>query len=223
MKKIAILGCVAALLLSNPVLAQSVRTIGVIDTAVEASNFKNVVLEHVSTNDNANRLRQSSGYTHGSETYRNLVWAVHPTKTNPIRIIWSSPYFTTGSNSKTNTLLMNWNLANAALEEFAKNGVKYVCTTFVTKDAVQARRFIDNSKRLGLIVVSSVGNGELRVPYPAVFNDVISVGSINVYTTGLVDAKATYVVDGKSVAGPKGYELDSSSIAAARQCGKLAR
>lgn len=220
MKKIAILACVAASLLSAPAYSQ---TVGVIDTQ-PTTIPANVKIDFINMGSEVNNLKQDSGRTHGQESLSAI--SKEYKASQPLHIYWSAPFDRNDvrNQTKNNALKMNWTMAIKTLHMMAANNVKLVCTTFVTNDRVNAQRFADTAAELGITIVASIGNGETMTPFPAMLGgNIVSVASNNTagYLPGtekLMKA-AKFQVNGRSAFSSDSF---SSSVAAAKKCGMMA-
>lgn len=118
-------------------------------------------------------------------------------------------------NGAVNDATFDYQTAYKGMIEMQRQGVKYICTTFVTDDISGATDFVNFANQLGLKVVASLGNGEVAKPYPAMLPGVIAVAGSEAKLSKAVKARADYTISGKIDGGVQG-----SSYAVAKFCGK---
>lgn len=197
-------------------------TVGVIDGGLYMPPRLNNVEINI-LDENSSDAPQAKGDTrksHGSHVVYMISQGYKPTKTDKLTILYGTP-FSKSKSDNDHEMEVDWNKMFELLVKFKEKGVKYVCTTFVTKDKKNSLKFLNKAKELGLIVVTSLGNNELSQPYPAMHENTISVLDTNI-VNGKLKQKATYSIDGSIMAGSK-LVTYGSSFAAAKVTGKLAK
>jgi len=136
-----------------------------------------------------------------------------------VRVIYANPFREDPKNPGATNVSIDWHVIVRGMIAMKKAGAKYVCTSFTTTDAERSRDLKSVADQLGMILVASLGNGELDRPYPAMVPGVIAVLGVEQSTSVSreVRDRADYKLSGTVRPGVRG-----SSFAAARVCGQLA-
>lgn len=196
-------------------------SVGVIDGGMAmAPRIDNVEVNIIGESVSAPQAKGDTKRSHAANVIKMITQGYKPTKADKLTIYYGSP-FSEAKGDNDHEMNVDWNKMNELLVQFKANGVKYVCTTFVTTDSKRSLAFLKKAKELDLIVVTSLGNNELKNPYPAMHEGTISVLDTNI-VNGKFDEKATYKTDGSIMRGTKVVTF-GSSFATAKITGKLAK
>lgn len=169
--------------LSGSALAGSGAKVGLIDLALnpQALNMPGVTIRHMSfwATGYVRAVKQGKGYRrdHGEVMARALIEAYRAAASGqPLELYVASPFVETPEGAK----LLDLEQLPFAFEWFAASGVKIVAMTFVGRASPALAAALGRARELGLVVLSSAGNGPDQNPvpaYPAAYGDVIAVGT----------------------------------------------
>lgn len=194
-------------------------SIGVIDGGMGSMPKLNNVEINIVDNDKGPLAKSDSGRSHAADVIYMISQGYKPTKTDKLTVYYSTP-FSYIKTKDSHEMSVDWVKMENLLQTFKDAGVVYVCTTFVTTDKKNSIEFMNKAKELGLVVVTSLGNNEIKTPYPAMLPDTISVLDTNIINP-VLKKKATHTINGEVKIGTK-IVTSGSSFAAAKITGQLA-
>ncbi len=224
----------------SPTQAASVVKIGIVDLGIERADYsdmENVTVRTMSfwtsgTND-ARKQDKSHRNNHGEEMVREAVRNFRTIdKKTPIIIYVATPF---RADPATGALTLSMSDLEFAYDWFAHEDVKLVGQMFVGRDTADQRAALAKAMERGLVVLASAGNGpssNVVPPYPAAYDDVISISTTalseelsrepdrNTYVDFSVAPKAMSSISYRS--NPEAQSLQGSSAATASALGILA-
>jgi hypothetical protein len=182
---VAVMAMFFGVVTGSPTEAASVMKIGIVDLGIERSDFSdldNTTVRTMSfwtsgTAEARKQDKQHRGY-HGEEMVRAAVRNFRAVdKHTPVIVYVATPF---RADPKTGQLALDMDDLQFAYDWFAHEGVKYVGQMFVGPDTANQREALQHATARGLIILASAGNGPRQnhvPPYPAAYDDVISIST----------------------------------------------
>lgn len=200
-------------------------SIGVVDTRVDARDGVVISRAFVPPGYEDASEPTADGRDHGTAVVDTVVDGFRKRdRDTPVRILHANIYV----RGPDGALATSWPRALLALDWFKSEGVRFICTSFVSDYTKGAAAFVDRAVALGLTIVAPVSNPDARLsglPYPASDARVIAVGSDDEIIRPRIARKIRALARvnmSPLAAGTTGKAVAGTSFAAARACGQMA-